>query len=203
MRGSSRWAALALILLAACASHVDTSGPQASSGSIAGPDGAGLPGLSRSILPGYVVHVSTLDATALSADALDPPSLVELLKNAGFEVGREGTFSSRGKALTIVITRVLRFDEPAGAAGYLDWLRSHPADLLGSTTEVSDPPPIPAAIAFAHAPCASCSKDTYWYFAAWTRGPYAVTLRAAGPHAGLAAATPLARALDASVRKDG
>jgi hypothetical protein len=128
---------------------------------------------------------------------------VSVLTGAGFEVGREGTFTRRRKGITIVISRVLRFESAAGASGYLDWLRTHPVDLLGSTTEVSDPPDLPEAIAFSHPPCASCAKDTYWYFVAWTRGAYAVTLRAGGPHAGLAATAPLAKALDASVRKGG
>jgi hypothetical protein len=196
--------ALALLVLTACATtHVDTSGSPTTTVSVVAADGSDLPGLPRSILPGYLARHATLDATALSADALDPPSLVSVLNGAGFEVGREGTFTSRRKGLTIVISRVLRFDSSTGAIGYLDWLRTHPEDLLGSTTVVSDAPDLPEAIAFSHPPCASCAKDTYWYFAAWTRGVYAVTLRAGGPQAGPEVAAPLAKALDAIVRKEG
>jgi hypothetical protein len=204
LQGSARWAALGLIVLTACAAgEAQVSSAPLSSVATGGPDASDLPGLPRAALPGYVVHVSTLDAAGLSADALDPSSLAAILAGAKFEVGREGRFTSRAKPLTMVVARVLRFRSSAGALGYLDWLRTHGRDLLGTKTQVTDPPEVADAIAFSHDPCISCAKDTFWYFAAWTRGPYAITFRAGGPHAGLATAAPLVAALDAHVRTEG
>lgn len=204
MQGSARWAALGLIVLSACAAdEAQVSSAPLSSIATAGPDASVLPSLPRAALPGYVVRVSTLDAAGLSADALDPSSLEAVLAGAEFEVGREGRFTSRAKPLTIVVARVLRFGSSAGALGYLDWLRTHGRDLLGSKTQITGPPDVPDAIAFSHDPCLSCTKDTFWYFAAWTRGPYAITLRAGGPDAGQATAAPLVSALDARVRTEG
>lgn len=204
MRGSPSWAALGLIVLTACAAdegRVPSAPP--SSVAIDVPVASDLPGLPRAALPGYVVHTSTLDAAGLSADALDPTSLEALLAGAQFEVGREGRFTSPAKPLTTVVARVLKFGSPEGALGYLEWLRTHGRDLLGSQTQSTEPPGLPEAIAFSHDPCISCTKDTFWYFAAWTRGSYAITLRAGGPHAGLSTAAPLADELDARVRTEG
>ena len=161
-----------------------------------------LPGLSPGALPGYVVRVTALDTAALSTDALDPPSLAALLAGAGFEDGKEVRFTARRERLTLVVARVLGFRSGDGAVTYLGWLRTHGADLLGSQTQLTDPPNLPGAIAFSHEPCDSCTKDTFWYFAAWTRGPYALTLRIGGPHAGRSTAAPLAEELDARVREE-
>ena len=203
MHGSARWAAFAFTLLAACASAEGQVSPSSTGSPSIQPDASGMPGLARTTLPGYVVRVSTLDAVELSADALDPSALEALLVGDGFEVGKEVRFTAPAKPLTTVVARVLRFESPTGAAGYVDWLRTHGRDLLGSKTQVADPPGPPDAIAFSHDPCLSCSKDTFWYFAAWTRGSYAVTLRLGGPRADSLAATPLADELDARVRDDG
>jgi hypothetical protein len=201
LRSSARWVALALVVLAACAEDQGLSPPPSSVG-IDIPEATDLPSLPRTALPGYVVHVSTLDAGDVSADALDPPSLETLLAEARFEVGRESRFTSPARPLTMVVTRVLRFGSPEGAQGYIAWLRNHGRDLLGSQTRSAQAPRLPEAIAFSHDPCISCTKDTFWYFAAWTRGAFAVTLRAGGPHAGLSTAAPLAEELDARVRAE-
>jgi hypothetical protein len=191
-------------MLTACAAGgVQVSSATPSSVEIDEPNASNLPGLPRTALPGYVVHVSALNAAGVSADALDPPSLDAVLAEAQFEVGRESRFTSPAKPLTIVVARVLKFGSSAGALGYLDWLRTHAPDLLGSKTQVTHPPELPEAIAFSHDPCLSCTKDTFWYFTAWTRGPYAITLRTGGPHAGLSTAAPLAEELDARVRAEG
>ena len=194
---------LALTVLVACASAEGQFSPSSTGAPAIQPEASGLPGLPRTTLPGYVVRVSTLDAAGLSADALDPSALEALLVGDRFEAGKEVRFTAPAKPLTAVVARVIRFESSAGAEGYLDWVRTHGQDLLGSKTQVADPPGIPGAIAFSHDPCLSCSKDTFWYFAAWTRGSYAVTLRLGGPRADSSTAAPLADELDARVRDDG
>jgi hypothetical protein len=197
------WAVVALALVASCASGGggSTSGtvPPASGGSAA----SDLPILPADALPGYVVHVSDLDAATLSADALDPASLDVVLAGAGFETGIERRFTARWKPVTEVVARALRFASADGASAYLAWLRTHGADVLGSQAQVSDPPSLADAIAFTHAPCTSCTKDTGQYFAAWTHGRYALTLMIGGPRAGRSTATPLAEELDARVSDGG
>jgi hypothetical protein len=148
-----------------------------------------------------VVHDTSLDAATLSTDALDPAALLAVLTHAGFRTGLERRFTARGKPLTEVSSRVLRFGSAEGARSYVDWIRSHGTDLLGARTVAASPPAIAGSIAFSHGVSGCCTKDTFQYFAAWTRGAYAITLRVGGPHAGLRTATPLARALDDRVRK--
>lgn len=200
MRGHARWSALGLVVIAACASGRGygqaASAPSTSQTS----DGAVaivLPGLPASTLPGYVVNVTQLDAATLSTDALDPPPLEALLSEAGFETGTERRFTARDKRLTEVVTRVLLFRSADGARTYMAWLRAHGADLLGSRARTADPPYFPGAIAYSHGPNGCCTKDTFQYFAAWTRGPYSLTLRVGGPGADRRSAVPLAEELDA------
>jgi len=161
--------------------------------------GSDLPILPSDALPGYVVHASGLDAATLAADALDPASLDVVLTGAGFETGIERRFTARWKPVTEVVARALRFASADGATAYLTWLRAHGADVLGSQAQASDPPSLTDAIAFTHAPCTLCTKDTIQYFAAWTHGRYALTLLVGGPRAGRSTATPLAQELDARV----
>jgi hypothetical protein len=193
-----RLVTLGLVAAVACASaggRVAT-GPSApaSDGSV-----ASLPGLPAGILPGYVIHVTQLTSAALSTDSLDPSSLDVLLSQAGLQAGTQTRFTARGKRLTEVVARVLRFGSAAGADAYLVWLRAHAVDLLGSRTRGATPPGFPGAIAIRHGPSGCCTKDTFQYFAAWTRGGYAFTLLIGGPAAGPRTATPLAHKLDASL----
>ena len=150
-----------------------------------------------------MIHVAQLDPATLSTDALDPSSLETVLTGAGFEAGTERRFTARGKRITEVVARVVRFRSAEGAGAYLAWLGMHGADLLGSRTRATDPPDLPSAIAFAHGLSGCCTKDTFQYFAAWARGAYVLTLRVGGPGAGLRSAAPLAKALDAQVWKEG
>lgn len=199
MRGRVRWAALGLVAAAACASG----GARAQVSPTGNPSTPmDLPSLPSRTLPGYVIHVAQLDPAKLSTDALDPPSLEAVLTGAGFEAGTEKRFTARGKRVTQVVARVVRFRSAEGASTYLAWLGMHGADLMGSSTRATDPPDLPSAIAFSHGLSGCCTKDTLQYFAAWARGPYVLTLRVGGPGAALRSATPLAEALDAQVEKE-
>jgi hypothetical protein len=197
------WAVVTLALILGCISAAcskdSATVPPASIPSA----GSDLPILPSDALPGYVVHASGLDAAALAADALDPASLDVVLTGAGFETGIERRFTARWKPITEVVARALRFASADGATAYLTWLGAHGADVLGSQAQASDPPSLTDAIAFTHAPCTSCAKDTIQYFAAWTHGRYALTLLVGGPRAGRSTATPLAEELDARVSDGG
>jgi hypothetical protein len=201
--GRARWGAVALVLAAGCASGGvpgPSGNPDAPPSSV--PAVARLPELPGAALPGYVVHDTSLDATAVSADALDPPSLLAVLTGAAFRSGAERRFTAREKPLTEVVTRVILFGSPEGARTYLAWIGSHGADLLGSRTEAARGPGFPGSVAFSHGVSGCCTKDTFQYFAAWIRGAYALTLRVGGPRAGPRTAMPLALAFDDRVRKE-
>jgi hypothetical protein len=156
------------------------------------------------VLPGYVVHRTDVDAAVLVRAALDPSELASLLSDAGFADGVEARFTARRRPLIEVVARVLRFEDEAGAAAYLDWFAGHGADLLGSETEPARTPrAVPDGVAFSHGICDGCTKDTFQYVVAWTRGPYAISLRVGGPAAGPDAADALAARLDERVRTGG
>ena len=197
------WSVVTLALILGCVSAgCSKDSATAPSASIASA-GSDLPILPSDALPGYIVHASGLDAATLAADALDPASLDGVLTGAGFETGIERRFTARWRPVTEVVARALRFASADGATAYLTWLRAHGADVLGSQARASDPPSLTDAIAFTHAPCTSCTKDTFQYFAAWTHGRYALTLLVGGPRAGRSTATPLAEELDARVSDGG
>ena len=201
-----RWLAGVFLLAMACGSEAPIDlAPAATSGG-ASPVAA-VPGkltqLPATMLEGYVVHATKLDTSTISVDALDPSALAAVLTGAGFEAGAERRFTTRGKGVTEVVTRVLLFASADGPVAYLAWLKTHAPDVLGSQTELADPPGVTGAIAFTHAPCGSCAKDTFQYFAAWAHGSYALTITVGGPEAGLKTAAPIARALDERVAKDG
>ena len=197
------WAVVTLALILGCISAACSNGSATVPPASIAPVVSDLPILPSDALPGYVVHASGLDAATLAADALDPASLGVVLTGAGFETGIERRFTARWKPVTEVVARALRFASADGATAYLTWLRTHGADVLGSQAQASDPPSLTDAIAFTHAPCTSCAKDTIQYFAAWTHGRYALTLLVGGPRAGRSTATPLAEELDARVSDGG
>ena len=149
---------------------------------------------------GYVEHAIGLDATAVSLDALEPPSLLALLERASFVNGNDQRFTARGKALTEVDARVLRFGSADGAAMYVGWLRAHGTDLLGSLTQGAHAPELPGSVAFSHDPCGSCTKDTFQYFVAWTRGPFVLSVLVGGPNAGPTSAASVTSSLDDTVK---
>jgi hypothetical protein len=152
---------------------------------------------------GYVTRLTSIDTAGLASEALDATALAGVLDGAGFEGGVERRFTARARPLTEVVGRVLRFGSAEGAAAYIAWFGSHGPDLLGSQAQPTDPPDLPGAVAFRHGVSGCCTKDTFQYIAAWTRGPYAITLLVSGPDAGRRSASPIAQELDARVRKDG
>jgi hypothetical protein len=191
-----------IILLAACSASPAVQTTSGGSPTLGAPR-LHLPALPVSALPGYVVRTSTLDVMALSAGSLNPGTFETFLTGAGFEGGIERRFTARGKGLTEIVGRVLRFASPSGAGAYLAWFGMHGTDLLGSDAVAATAPDLPRALAFRHGINGCCTKDTYQYVAAWTRGRDAITLLIAGPAARRASALPFATELDALVREKG
>ena len=202
MRGLRRWVVLLVATLVGCGGAGSSVAPGGSPTPSPRLAASSLPDLPASALPGYVVHETSLDATTVAGDALDPAALSQLLADGGFEIGLERRFTARAKPLTEVVARVLRFGSAEGARSYLGWIRDHGVDLFGSRTKPSSVSSVPGAVSFSHGVSGCCTKDTFQYFSAWTRGAYAVTLRIGGPHADARTARPLALALDRDVRKE-
>jgi hypothetical protein len=201
VRGRQAWVVVLLVMLAGCGASATTVPPGASTSSVSG---AGtLPMLPRDALTGYVVRSQALDANSIAVDTADPSAVQAILSTTGFQTGVERRFTAHWRPLTEVSARVLRFGDPSGAKAYLTWLRANSGELLGPDAQISAPPKLPGAVAFVHRPCDGCTKDPLQYVSAWTRGPYALILLLGGAHAGRAAATPLARELDARVRTEG
>jgi hypothetical protein len=197
MRGRLGWAVIVLVAVVACGGG-SPAAPAVSTGTDASEP---LPTLAKSVLPGYVLQTAPLDAEALSNDALDPAELRPLLAGAGFEAGVQQRFTARWKPLTEIRAQILRFRDDEGAAAYVEWIRTHGPDTLGSRAQTSEPPAFPGAVAFSHSPCAGCTKDPAQYVAAWTHGRYALTLLVGGPRAGEARAEPIAEELDRLIGK--
>jgi len=124
---------------------------------------------------------SELSIDAVAGDAFDPAAFRELLERSGF-VGASQRGSSAGVSGPIrsVDIRVVRFEDAAGAATYLGWLREHADEIVG---EVQEEPSLGLADSFllSHAPGDCCPKAQPIWLAAWRRGADAVWLQVIGP----------------------
>jgi hypothetical protein len=155
--------------------------------------------LPATAVPGSQTRIEMVDIRSLTEEARDPASLAALLEDEGFASGRQRTFANPRGEVRLVVARVLRFEDDAGAEAYVRWLHEHASDQLGSV-EAAEPPRIPGSFAFAHTPGGCCpNKDMSWYLAAWTRGGYALSLLIGGSEADPAFVEELSAELDAVV----
>jgi hypothetical protein len=160
---------------------------------------AQLPALPGEALPELRSQTSTIGFQAVTAEALDPADLEGVLQDAGFLSGRERRFSGRTSGFTNVVTRVLAFETPDGATAYVDWVRSHPDNLIGKFT-AEEPLDLPGSPFLAvHAPDPCCPKDLPIYLSAWRRDTFVLFVRASGPGAGRRNVTQLAEKMDGIV----
>ena len=148
-------------------------------------------------LPGMRSELAPMTADRLARDALEPAALASLLDDAGYRSGAERTYAGPGERFSLAITRVLAFDDEGGAESYLDWLRSHPDDLLGSAERLP-PLDLPGSFVAVHLPGGCCPKAVPIYLSAWRRGPTVLSVRASGRQADPDAVAELAAALDSS-----
>jgi hypothetical protein len=155
------------------------------------------PALSADAVPHSKAEFAVLDLQRVTSGALDASSLSALLEGARFIGGTERTFVSRSTPLDRVSTRVLEFLRRDGAAAYLRWVESHPADLIGDATG-GPPLDLPGAPqVYVHTPEGCCPKDVPKSLAVWQRGRYVLEVIANG---GLAKQKPL---LDLATQLDG
>jgi hypothetical protein len=160
-------------------------------------------GLPARVLPGMDMEVEILGAPSVARDALDPPTLERLLEDGGYVSGRQQLFSGAGERFSLAIARVLVFGSPAGAGRYVEWLRTHPEDLLG-TAEMLDPLDLPGSpFLMVHRPTGCCPKEVPIYLSAWRRGATVLFLRASGRSTDVAAVQDLAVELDLAAEGAG
>ncbi|HEX6399373.1 MAG TPA: hypothetical protein VF108_02755 [Actinomycetota bacterium] len=154
------------------------------------------PALPPDALPGMQSELSDVTVDVLARDALEPAGLASLLEEAGYVSGRERTYAGPGANFSLAVTRVLVFDSPTGAAAYLDWLRGHTSDLLGSA-EPLDPLDLPGSpFLQVHLPGGCCPKAVPIYVSAWRRGSTVLFVKASGRGADVRAVEALATELD-------
>ncbi len=139
--------------------------------------------------------VRVLDADGVAADAAVPGPLAELLRRSGFLVASEREFHGHGERFDRVLARTLVFSDPAGAAAYVDWLASHPREILGATRRLRPLALGADAVLFRVRPC-GCRAELPTFLAAWRRGSTVRFLLAAGRGASPRTLLPIAAALD-------
>ncbi len=135
----------------------------------------------NAILPGMHRTDASLDATDASADAVHPQDLQTLLEGAGFVGADERTWAGIRGPFARVVVRAWVFGSTGDAASFLTWVRSRPAELIGTAQPVADAG-LPGSIGLAmHQPSGCCHEETPIYLASWQRDRVVWTIRASGP----------------------
>lgn len=119
-----------------------------------------------------------IDGSILVEEASDS-GLATVLDDAGFEAGREWSWTDRQGDVWRTVVRVLRFGSPDGAATYLNWIDGNVGALIGPAEAVASP-----SIAYEHHPSDCCpNKDGPQALAATADGDLVWTVTLAGPAA--------------------
>jgi hypothetical protein len=181
MRIDATRAASILLIVAACGGGTATPPPQ-------------VPAIE---LRGMQSELTTVTAERLARDALEPEVLASLLEDAGYRSGAERTYAGPGARFSLAITRVLSFEDPDGAETYLDWLRDHSSDLLG-TADPLPPLDLPGSFVAVHLPGGCCPKAVPVYLSAWRRGSSVFSVKVSGRGADPDSVEDLAAALNSS-----
>ena len=179
-------AVLACLALAACGGGSDP--PQT------------LPG---SALPGMRAAERSIGPDELAQDAVQVEAARAALERLGLAAGVEQEFTGHTPLFDHVVARTLRFDDDAGAAGYLGWLRTHADEVLGDAKPETALGLGEDGVAFTLVPCGACKHELPTYLAAWRRGDEVATLLAAGRGANAETFRALAEKLDAVVSLQG
>ncbi len=132
------------------------------------------------LLAGLNVAGRPLDAEALADDALDREALTSLLRESAFVGGAEREYSGRTKTFSHVISRVLEFEDRAGADAYLGWLDANAADIIGKVKAREPLALADGGTLFLEQGC-GCHSDLPTFLAAWRRGQFVQTVLADGP----------------------
>lgn len=94
------------------------------------------PVLSGSAVPYLPSRVRGLTAADLLKDG-PQPGLVADLQRWGFRAGAQRTFQGQSHRLQLVVARTLVFADATGARAYVQYVRQHASDTLGSTPVVA------------------------------------------------------------------
>jgi hypothetical protein len=161
--------------------------------------GAPPPALSARAVQHSQITTATLDVQTVTSGALDAASLEQLLSRGHFLNGTRRTFVRTGNPLDRVDTRILAFGLTSGAAIYVRWVASHPADLIGDAKGAAplDAPGSPQV--FVHVPNGCCPKDVAKSLAVWQRHRYVLLVIANGGMTKQKTLTDLAAQLDGLV----
>ena len=95
---------------------------------------AALPVLAPSAVPGIPSATTRLTTADLAKDAA-VHGLAGDIAAWGYLGGRQRTFQGESHRLTLVISRVLAFRDPAGAQHYAAFVREHQAAFFGSSVQ--------------------------------------------------------------------
>jgi len=140
-------------------------------------------------------EVRVLGADGVAADAAVPGPLADLLRRSGFLVASEREFHGHGERFDRVLARTLLFSDGAGAAAYVDWVASHPREILGATRRLRPLGFGADAVLLQLRPC-GCMAELPTFLAAWRRGSTVRFLLATGRGASRHTLLPIAVALD-------
>ncbi len=164
-----------------------------------GSEAAGVEPIPATALPGSSSRSVTLDASTVSGDAIDFAGLETLLEDAGFVGGTQRLFSRAGPGRRRTLARVLVFEGPGGADGYLAWLAEHVDEVIGDAAPAGDLNAPAGGRVFVHEPDACCHNETRIFLVMWRRDSRVITLEIGGPSARANDVTRLVSALDAAV----
>jgi hypothetical protein len=187
-------ALVAGLFAVACGSHAPLASPTRATRHV-----PALEPIPEAALPGSPADPVQLDAAAVAVDAVDVAGLRSLLGDAGFVGGTQRQFSRVRAGRRRILARVLEFETPAGAARYLDWLRTHADDVIGDAAPNVDLDTPRNGIVFVHEPNPCCHNETRYFLAMWHEGPTVVTVEIAGEGAQASDVPELLSQLDAAV----
>lgn len=155
--------------------------------------------LAPDALPWRAGEIVELDAASVAEDAVRVADLEAILTEAGFAGATQRVFANaRGARQQHSLARVLAFADASGAQAYLDWLREHVDEVIGTAEFLEPPDPLGFAfLALSDTDC--CPKATEVYLAAWRRGSTVLTLEVGGDGLNEALVASLAEDLDRAV----
>jgi hypothetical protein len=100
-----------------------------------GPSAPVPPALAPAAVSYLPSHASVVTAEALAKDA-SVSSLPSTLGRLGYVTGRQRIFQGVSKNLEFVESRTLHFTTPAGARGFVDYVRTHAGAYVGQIPTV-------------------------------------------------------------------
>jgi len=95
---------------------------------------ADLPLLPTSAVPGIPATTGPLSAVELGRDA-SIRALASKVMSFGYVGGRERTFQGESRHLTLVVSRSLLFEDPAGAQRFVSFVRANAKAYFGTAVQ--------------------------------------------------------------------